>query len=132
MTANIWLWAGFNVFVLLMLALDLGVFHRKAHVVSFRESITWTVIWIVLAMVFNFGVWHHYLKIGLGLVLTFVGIKMLVMHTHYKIDTLVSLAVVLGILAASVIASLLRPRHPVTFDGPSGPETLSSPSDIPS
>lgn len=42
MTANIWLWIGFNAFVLIMLALDLGVFHRKAHVVTFKESIAWT------------------------------------------------------------------------------------------
>ena len=52
MTDNIWLWIGFNVFVLLMLALDLGVFHKKAHVVTFKESITWTAVWIALAMVF--------------------------------------------------------------------------------
>ena len=36
MTDSIWLWVGFNVFVLAMLALDLGVFHRKAHIVSFK------------------------------------------------------------------------------------------------
>ncbi len=317
-----WLWAGFNVFVLAMLALDLGVFHRKAHVVSFKESITWTVIWVVLAMLFNLGVWHymgrqkalefftgyviekslsvdnifvfvmlfsyfsvppvyqhrvlfwgiigalimraimialgaaliaefswviyvfgvfliltgikmivkkeeaihpertrvvrwfkklmpvtdgyrggkffvrengvryatplfvvlllveftdlifavdsipaifavttdtfivytsnvfailglrslyfalagvmdrfHYLKIGLGLVLAFVGVKMLLAHSPYKIDTLVSLCVILGILAASVVASLLRPRHPVKFDGPAGPASLRNPPD---
>jgi tellurite resistance protein TerC len=59
MTDNVWLWIGFNVFVLLMLALDLGVFHRKAHVVTFKESITWTVVWITLALVFNFGVYHY-------------------------------------------------------------------------
>jgi tellurite resistance protein TerC len=59
MTGNLWLWIGFNVFVLLMLALDLGVFHRKAHVVTFKESITWTVVWITLALVFNFGVYHY-------------------------------------------------------------------------
>lgn len=43
-----------------MLALDLGVFHRKAHVVSFKESITWTAVWVVLALLFNLGVWHYY------------------------------------------------------------------------
>ena len=59
MNDQIWLWVGFNVFVLAMLALDLGVFHRKAHVVSFKESITWTVVWVVLALVFNVGVWHY-------------------------------------------------------------------------
>jgi tellurite resistance protein TerC len=46
--------------VLAMLALDLGVFHRKAHVVSFRESITWTVVWVALALLFNGGIWHFY------------------------------------------------------------------------
>ena len=59
MTDNLWLWIGFNVFVLLMLALDLGVFHRKAHVVSFREAIAWTVAWVTLAMLFNMGVWYY-------------------------------------------------------------------------
>ena len=60
MNDQIWLWVGFNVFVLAMLALDLGVFHRKAHVVSFKESITWTVVWVALALLFNGGVWHFY------------------------------------------------------------------------
>jgi len=60
MAEQIWLWIGFNVFVLAMLALDLGVFHRKAHVVSFKESITWTVVWVVLALLFNVGVWRFY------------------------------------------------------------------------
>src|SRR5512136_2857352 len=60
MIDQIWLWIGFNVFVLAMLALDLGVFHRKAHVVKFRESIAWTFVWVVLALLFNAGVWHYY------------------------------------------------------------------------
>ena len=58
MTDTIWLWVGFNLFVLAMLALDLGVFHRKAHVVTFKESISWTCVWIALAMVFNLGLWY--------------------------------------------------------------------------
>jgi tellurite resistance protein TerC len=48
-----WLYAGFTVFVLAMLALDLGVFHRDAHVVTFKESATWSVVWVSLALVFN-------------------------------------------------------------------------------
>ncbi len=59
MTDSLWLWIGFNVFVLLMLALDLGVFHRKAHVVTFKESISWTLVWVALAMLFNLGVAHY-------------------------------------------------------------------------
>jgi tellurite resistance protein TerC len=42
-----------------MLALDLGVFHRKTHVVSLKESLTWTGVWVVLALLFNVGVWHY-------------------------------------------------------------------------
>ena len=59
MTETSWLWIGFNLFVLAMLALDLGVFHRKAHAVSLRESLTWTAVWVAVAMVFNLGVWHY-------------------------------------------------------------------------
>jgi tellurite resistance protein TerC len=55
MTDQIWLWVGFNLFVLAMLALDLGVFHRKAHAVTFKESITWTLVRVLLALLFNVG-----------------------------------------------------------------------------
>ncbi len=48
-----WFYASFVGFVLAMLALDLGVFHRKAHEVSFKEAAGWTVAWISLAMIFN-------------------------------------------------------------------------------
>lgn len=51
------LWVVFNVFVLGMLALDLGVFHRKAHAVSLREALTWSIVWITLALIFNLGVY---------------------------------------------------------------------------
>jgi len=46
-------WVAFNVFVLFMLALDLGVFNRKTHVVKVKEALGWTAVWITLAMVFN-------------------------------------------------------------------------------
>jgi tellurite resistance protein TerC len=52
-----WLWVGFHVFVFAMLALDLGVFHRKAHVVSLRESLAWTAVWVSLALLFGLGLW---------------------------------------------------------------------------
>jgi tellurite resistance protein TerC len=52
-----WLWIGFNVFVLAMLALDLLVFHKEAHEVHVREATTWTVVWILLALVFGGGVY---------------------------------------------------------------------------
>ena len=47
------LWAGFIAFVLAMLALDLGVFHRKSHAVSLKEAAVWSGVWISLAAVFN-------------------------------------------------------------------------------
>jgi tellurite resistance protein TerC len=49
-----WFYAAFLVFVLIMLGLDLGVFNRKAHAVTFREATTWSIVWVSLAMVFNF------------------------------------------------------------------------------
>lgn len=49
-----WLYVGFTVFVLAVLALDLGVFHKKAHEVSFKEASFWTAFWIGLALVFNY------------------------------------------------------------------------------
>jgi tellurite resistance protein TerC len=47
------LWIAFNVFVLGMLALDLGIFHRKAHAVSIKEASIWSALWIFLTLVFN-------------------------------------------------------------------------------
>jgi tellurite resistance protein TerC len=49
-----WLYASFTAFVMLLLALDLGVFHRHAHEVSMREATAWSVIWVALALVFNY------------------------------------------------------------------------------
>jgi tellurite resistance protein TerC len=60
-----WLWIVFTVFVLAMLALDLAVFHRKAHVVQMKEALVWSGVWIGLALVFNvlvyFGYEYHWL-----------------------------------------------------------------------
>jgi len=47
-----WHWAGFILCVLIFLALDLGVFHRKAHVVSFKEAMLWTILWVALSLGF--------------------------------------------------------------------------------
>lgn len=55
---ELWLWVGFNVFVLAMLALDLGVFHRKPHEVHFKEALAWTTVWIVLALAFNVALYY--------------------------------------------------------------------------
>lgn len=57
LSETLWLWIGFNIFVLGMLAFDLGVFHRKAHAVSTKEAVIWSIIWITLALVFNAGLY---------------------------------------------------------------------------
>jgi len=65
---TLWLWVGFIALVLVLLALDLGVFHRKAHAVSSREALGWTAFWVGLALAFNVLVYvmyeHHWLGIG--------------------------------------------------------------------
>jgi tellurite resistance protein TerC len=52
---NIWFWVGFIAFVLVMLALDLGVFHRHAHEVRAKEAGIWTAVWVGLALAFAAG-----------------------------------------------------------------------------
>ena len=54
------LWAGFIVFVLAMLAIDLGVFHKNAHEVTLKEAGIWSAVWVALAVVFNVGVYHWF------------------------------------------------------------------------
>lgn len=56
------LWTGFSALVLGMLALDLGVFHRKSHEVSVKEALTWTAVWITIAMAFNIFVYYYFDK----------------------------------------------------------------------
>jgi tellurite resistance protein TerC len=56
---SLYLWIGFNVFVLFMLALDLGVFHKKSHVVSVKEALAWSGVWVALALVFNYGLYVY-------------------------------------------------------------------------
>lgn len=50
---QIHIWIAFNLFVLVLLALDLGVFHRRSHIIGIKESLIWSAIWIVMALAFN-------------------------------------------------------------------------------
>jgi tellurite resistance protein TerC len=56
----IWIWIAFIAFVLLMLALDLGVFHREAHVVSVKEALAWSAVWLSLGLAFSVFVYFAY------------------------------------------------------------------------
>src|SRR4051812_35915793 len=67
----LWIWIGFLTLILGLLALDLGVFHRKDHVIKTREALTWSGIWIAVALLFSvfiyFGYQNHWMGIGLKL-----------------------------------------------------------------
>lgn len=71
MSSELWLWGGFLVFVFIMLALDLGVFNKKDHVVSTKEALAWTGVWIAISLCFNvllyFMYENHWFGIGVGL-----------------------------------------------------------------
>lgn len=66
--ANIplWIWGAFMAFVLLMLALDLGVFHRQAHKIEMKEALVWSGVWIGLALLFNLGLFLFWDQIQPG------------------------------------------------------------------
>src|SRR5262247_251076 len=57
MSSQVWMWVAFNVFILAMLAVDLGVVHRRAHEVTLKEALLWSGIWIALALLFALGVY---------------------------------------------------------------------------
>ncbi len=65
---TIWLWVGFIALITFFLALDLGVFNRKAHVPGIRESLGWTLFWVAMSLLFNVAIYfmyeHHWLGIG--------------------------------------------------------------------
>jgi len=58
MHVTLWAWIAFNAFILCLLALDLGVFHRKSHAISTKEAALWTTAWIGMALIFNAGLYY--------------------------------------------------------------------------
>ena len=56
MSSHLLLWIGFAVLITFMFILDLGIFNRRSHEISFREALTWTLVWVGLAVVFNTGI----------------------------------------------------------------------------
>jgi uncharacterized protein (TIGR02611 family) len=113
---SLWVWVGFVVFVLVMVVLDLGVFHRKAHAFSVREALAWTFVWVALALVFNVLIFFLYEE-------NWGGWTNLPTHhltgrqaatqffTGYPIDNLVSLAIIGGILGVGVLGSIVGARR---------------------
>jgi tellurite resistance protein TerC len=107
MATNIWLWIGFVGFVLAMLALDLGVFHKKAHEVRPREAATWVAVWVTLALVFAAGLWHFK---GSEPALTFL--TGYVIEESLSVDNLFVMVVIFDYFAVPAIC-----QHRVLFYG---------------
>ena len=92
------LWIGFIGLVLVLLALDLGVFNRKDHVISVREAVGWTLVWVAVALVFNLFVWWQ-----------FGGLKATEFFTGYLIEK--SLSVDNLFVFVIVFATFRVPAH---------------------
>lgn len=123
----IWVWIGFILFVLLMLALDLGVFHRKAHVISVREALGWSGLWIGLGLSFSVFIYAAYGNqwFGLGQTVDVVGgrpndatsatVKYLtgyVIEKSLSVDNIFVIAMIFGFLGVPPIY-----QHRVLFWG---------------
>ncbi len=94
MEHTLWEWAAFGGIVLVMLALDLGVFHREDHVVEPREALAWSGVWIALALAFGGWVWlRHGPTAGLEYLAGYVIEKSL------SIDNIFVFVVLFGALA---------------------------------
>ncbi len=59
MATSIWFWVAFNAFVIVLLAIDLGIFHKKAHEVSLREATAWSIVWVALSLLFASGIYIY-------------------------------------------------------------------------
>jgi tellurite resistance protein TerC len=59
MDHSVWAWVGFNVFILVMLFIDLGLFNRKAHAITYKEATIWSAVWMTLALIFGGGIFWH-------------------------------------------------------------------------
>ncbi|MBL8080370.1 MAG: TerC family protein [Anaerolineales bacterium] len=117
MEESIWLWIGFNLFVLLMLALDLGVFHRQSHAVSTKEALTWSIVWISLSLAFNAIIYFFWDKMVPGSIYT-NSEAALAFLTGYLIEKSLSVDnIFVFILIFSFFAVPDRYQHRVLFWG---------------
>jgi tellurite resistance protein TerC len=104
---QIWLWVGFNIFVLAMLALDLFVFNKEAHEIRTGEAAAWSLLWVVLALIFAVGI---YLYLGRESALEFL--------TGYLIEKALSVDnIFVFILIFSYFAVPARYQHRILFWG---------------
>lgn len=110
-----WFYAIFLAFVGAMLALDLGVFHKKEHNVSFKEATVWSIIWVSLAIIFSFGLYQYSLQKFESEVASTVFWEFL---TGYVIEYSLSIDnIFVFVLVFSYFAIPSKYRHRVLFYG---------------
>ena len=97
MEHSLTLWIVFNAFIILMLIVDLYVFNRKPHTITIRESLTWTGVWIVLALIFGAGL---YFFMGSGPALDY--------FTGYLIEKSLSVDNIFVFSSPSLIPVMMR------------------------
>ena len=111
-----WFYAGFIVFVMAMLALDLGVFHKNSHAVSFKEATIWSIVWVSLAMVFNLGFYYYTLqKFGDPVLAKNLGLEFLtgyVIEKSLSVDNIFVFVIVFGFFGVPA-----KYQHRVLFFG---------------
>jgi tellurite resistance protein TerC len=107
MGTGIYFWIGFHVFVFLMLALDLGVFHRNTHKVPVKEAAIWSLVWVTLALIFNIFIFFEFGRI-----------KALEFFTGYVIEYSLSVDnIFIFILIFSYFAVKDQYQHKILFWG---------------
>ena len=107
MGTSIYFWIGFHLFIFLMLALDLGVFHKHTHKVPVKEAVVWSAVWISLAVLFNLFVFFEFGKT-----------KALEFFTGYVIEYSLSVDnIFVFILIFSYFAVKEQYQHKILFYG---------------
>nr|WP_295904882.1 TerC family protein [uncultured Bdellovibrio sp.] len=111
-----WFYLGFIAFVIAMLALDLGVFHKHSHTVGFKEATLWSIVWVSLALLFNAGLYYYSLhKFGDSEVAKNVSLQFLtgyVIEKSLSIDNIFVFVVVFGFFGVPA-----KYQHRVLFYG---------------
>lgn len=121
----IWIWIGFVSFVLTLLALDLGVFNRKAHVVTVKEALGWSAVWITLGLLFSvfiyLGYENHWMGLGThgdqdgpldGSAAVVKYVTGYVIEKSLSVDNIFVIAIIFGTMAVPAIY-----QHRVLFWG---------------
>ncbi|MFS4458140.1 TerC family protein [Bdellovibrio sp. HCB2-146] len=111
-----WFYLAFVGFVMAMLALDLGVFHKESHTVGFREATIWSLVWVTIALLFNAGLYYYTLdKFGSPTVAKQVGLEFL---TGYVIEKSLSIDnIFVFVVVFSFFAIPSKYQHRVLFYG---------------